>query len=583
MKIDQIIRDLIKSIQEPQKKSTSPYDSKGVVTRIEEGIAWVKLAGSSIETPVQLTIAAEQGDSVQVRVSNGTAWLTGNGTEPPTGDRLAKVSYKAAKDADEKAEAADAKATETGEELIRVRKTATQAKEIAADTNQYFWVTEEGTDTGTHITEVAQDSFTNPESEEYHSGGNLLARTNGIAIREGLSELATFDANGIEFFGEGGSIAEFGIDGARIGQTGGTRTEMRNNSLKLIANDVNGAYVDFSDLSADGYYEDEMIIDKDRDTLGWHWVVLDYVPISIDSIHVYYDGTEVSGFSLRDDVTPRSVLDLGTNLPTDGQEVKVTYNTTDKRTKAYTLGYRKSGKRLGGMSLAVGDNVEASGRYSVAIGNEVTAEATGSFAQGYSSKASGPRSVALNGSYAKGTNSIAAGYASHANGENSVAAGNMSKANGRTSFAFGSFCTTSYEDQFAVGRFNDPSNQSYLFMVGNGDGIANKNAMVVDWYGNTKIAGTLTQASDKRLKEHKSFLSDDAIKFIRKLRAACYTKDGESHVGFYAQDVAEADPWNCMTGEMNGYMTLSYTELIAPLVAYCQHLEERVEKLEKGE
>lgn len=583
MKIDQIIRDLIKSIQEPQKKNTSPYDSKGVVTRIEEGIAWVKLAGSSIETPVQLTIAAEQGDSVQVRVSNGTAWLTGNGTEPPTGDRLAKVSYKAAKAADEKAEAADAKATETGEELKGVRKTATQAKKIAADTNQYFWVAEEGTDTGTHITEVAQDNFTDPESEEYHSGGNLLARTNGIAIREGLSELATFDANGIEFFGEGGSIAEFGIDGARIGQTGGTRTEMRSNSLKLIANDTYGEYVDFLDLSVDGYYEDEMTIDKDRDTLGWHWVILDYIPTSADSIHVYYDDAEVSGFSIRTDVTPRRVLDLGNNLPAEGQVVKIKYSTTDKLTKAYTLGYRKRGKRLGGMSLAVGDNVEASGRYSVAIGNDCTAEATGSFAQGYSSKASGPRSVALNDSYAKGTNSIAAGYASHANGENSVAAGNMSTANGRTSFALGTFCTTSYEDQFAVGHFNDPSNQSYLFMVGNGDGIANKNAMVVDWYGNTKIAGTLTQASDKRLKEHKSFLSDDAIKFIRKLRAACYTKDGEAHVGFYAQDVAEADPWNCMTGEMNGYMTLSYTELIAPLVAYCQHLEERVEKLEKGE
>lgn len=583
MKLEKITRDFIKTLTEPQKNRTKAYDTKGIVTRIEEGIAWVKLAGSKIETPLQMTISAEPGDEVQARIGNGTGWLTGNGTAPPTDDRMAKVSYRAARRADEKAEAADAKATETGEELIRVRKTATQAKEIAADTNQYFWVTEEGTDTGTHITEVAQDSFTDPESEEYHSGGNLLARTNGIAIREGLSELATFDANGIEFFGEGGSIAEFGIDGARIGQTGGTRTEMRSNSLKLIANDVNGAYVDFSDLSADGYYEDEMIIDKDRDTLGWHWVILDYVPISIDSIHVYYDGTEVSGFSLRNDVITRNVLDLGTNLPTDGQEVKVTYNTTDKRTKAYTLGYRKSGKRLGGMSLAVGDNVEASGRYSVAIGNEVTAEATGSFAQGYSSKASGPRSVALNNSFAKGTNSIAAGYASHANGENSVAAGNMSTADGRTSFAFGSFCTTSYEDQFAVGFFNDPSNQSYIFMVGNGSGIANKNAMVVDWYGNTKIAGTLTQASDKRLKEHKSFLSDDAIKFIRKLRAACYTKDGEAHVGFYAQDVAEADPWNCMTGEMNGYMTLSYTELIAPLVAYCQHLEERVEKLEKGE
>ena len=32
--------------------------------------------------------------------------------------------------------------------------------------------------------------------------------------------------------------------------------------------------------------------------------------------------------------------------------------------------------------------------------------------------------------------------------------------------------------------------------------------------------------------------------------------------------------------EMNGYMTLSYMDLIAPLVTYCQKLEERINKLE---
>ncbi len=55
---------------------------------------------------------------------------------------------------------------------------------------------------------------------------------------------------------------------------------------------------------------------------------------------------------------------------------------------------------------------------------------------------------------------------------------------------------------------------------------------------------------------------------------------GADHVGFYAQDVESADKWNCMFGEMNGYKTLGYTELIAPLVAYCQHLEKRIKELE---
>lgn len=38
-----------------------------------------------------------------------------------------------------------------------------------------------------------------------------------------------------------------------------------------------------------------------------------------------------------------------------------------------------------------------------------------------------------------------------------------------------------------------------------------------------------------------------------------------------------------MIGEMNGYKTLGYSEIIAPLVAYCQHLEKRIKKLEGGE
>ena len=88
--------------------------------------------------------------------------------------------------------------------------------------------------------------------------------------------------------------------------------------------------------------------------------------------------------------------------------------------------------------------------------------------------------------------------------------------------------------------------------------------------------------SDRRLKEHQNYLGDEAYDFIRNLKPAFYLKGGKNHTGFYAQDVAEIDKWDCMTGESRGYMTLSYMDLIAPLVKYCQHLEKRIEELEKG-
>lgn len=68
---------------------------------------------------------------------------------------------------------------------------------IAGDTNQYFWFTETGTDTGAHITEVPQEDFTDSTSQNYHTGYNALFRSIGLAIRNGLTELATFSANSI--------------------------------------------------------------------------------------------------------------------------------------------------------------------------------------------------------------------------------------------------------------------------------------------------------------------------------------------------------------------------------------------------
>lgn len=108
--------------------------------------------------------------------------------------------------------------------------------------------------------------------------------------------------------------------------------------------------------------------------------------------------------------------------------------------------------------------------------------------------------------------------------------------------------------------------------------------------GTLWIAGTLTQNSDRRLKTHHAYLGKDACTFVRKLHPALFTKDGERHVGFYAQDVQDAEPenWDTVTvrpehtDESLDFdpLTLDYTALIAPLTAYAQQLEKRVEYLE---
>lgn len=92
--------EIIKDIARARgRKTTSAYDVAATVTRIEDGIAWVHIDGGVDETPVKLTVAAHEGDVVQVRVGGGTAWLTGNGTRPPTDDARAIVAQATADDA----------------------------------------------------------------------------------------------------------------------------------------------------------------------------------------------------------------------------------------------------------------------------------------------------------------------------------------------------------------------------------------------------------------------------------------------------------------------------------------------------
>ena len=295
--------------------------------------------------------------------------------------------------------------------------------------------------------------------------------------------------------------------------------------------------------------------------------------------------------------------------PADSSIITFTYLTLSTFTKAYTIGTRRDNSYYGAYSFACGYSTTASGVYSVAEGHDTTASGLASHAEGSFTTASNLTS------HAEGNNTTASGDVSHAEGDSTTASGSNSHAEGYyttasdyASHAEGSVTTASGFNshaqnyltnaqkscQTALGTCNivdtsttttHPSGISsygrYGIIFGNGTADnARSNALTVEWNGNTTIAGTLTQSSDRKLKDHLSYLSTDAHDFIRSLKPAYYKKDNQPHVGFYAQDVEQVDKWHCMTGEMNGFKTLGYTEIIAPLVAYCQHLEKRIEELE---
>lgn len=96
-KNEQTLRRLVSSIKQADRAKTSGYDTQATVRRIEDGVAWVHIPGGVDETPVKLTIAANPGDTVQVRVAGGRAFLVGNATAPPTDDKVANNALNVAR------------------------------------------------------------------------------------------------------------------------------------------------------------------------------------------------------------------------------------------------------------------------------------------------------------------------------------------------------------------------------------------------------------------------------------------------------------------------------------------------------
>ena len=320
------LTDIITAIKELSKKP-QPYDTTATVQRVDEdGTAWVQIPGSEDETPVNMTINAREGDTVQVRISGGTAFLVGNATAPPTDDKKAVLairyaetaqetadqSKEEAQNASESAEAASTQAAAASMAADMAQEAANTAIKIAGNTEQHFWMTETGTDTGVHITEVTQDEFL---ADPANAGGNLLARSNGIAIRKGLTEVAVFNENTIE-----------------IGKNSDESTiKMLNGTLQIKVEETNG--VDFCEFIGGSNIE------------GFSFNKTTYLTegLEVEEPAAFYDGVTILGGNLA---VSGNVQDIAGNKYTKQTNTTIWTALTESGADTVSGGYFTEGKHV---------------------------------------------------------------------------------------------------------------------------------------------------------------------------------------------------------------------------------------------
>ena len=131
------IKDFVSTIKTASDEKTKAYDTTATVTRIEGNTAWVHIPGGVNETPAKMTINASAGETVQVRVADGRAFLVGNASAPPTDDSTAVQAVFTA--------------TSAQQEAIRAFQSAENARQDAA-------IAHEAANNALHDAGIAKDA-----------------------------------------------------------------------------------------------------------------------------------------------------------------------------------------------------------------------------------------------------------------------------------------------------------------------------------------------------------------------------------------------------------------------------------------
>ena len=463
-RLDKAIKDFIQIIREAGNKGTSPLDAQAEVLRIDEdGTAWVHLPGGVDETPVKLTINANVGDKVYVRLSGGRAWITGNQTAPPTDD-----------------------------------KTAEQAKEDAANASKVATnFMEYDSTNGLIVGNKKSGSWSGYRSQILPGSFNVLDPSSTV--------LASFGPTTI------------------IGEEANANIHLTFNNFSML-NKENSAIFEVGDLrDASGVATLLFYSKLYTDSNG---VVTIDLHVNIDSIvSVVVNNITISSSEYSVDGSCITITGLGKNVRRTFEITYTTlssipYLTFGTRNNSGKIGYFSSvegdnliargfashaegsySKSTADFSHSEGYNTQANGVYSHAEGNGTVADGDASHSEGKETKtfyafshAEGQLSYARGQcSHAEGFNTTAYGYMTHAEGYQTEAHGNHSHAEGdhtyaggKCSHAEGYYTIASSDYQHVSGKYNEEDyNDLYAFIIGNGTSEGEEsNAFAVDWTGN---------------------------------------------------------------------------------------------------
>jgi len=501
MNSQQELLDAINTISQSKDRSC---DTPATVLRVEGDTVWVHIDGGADETPVQKTINCEQGETVQVRISNGNAFLVGNASAPPTDDKTAKVAHFVAEQAEIEAATAQNKAIEA-----QATAEAAQAAVAQSLTTYETWYLLSAT-TPTQPTEDSHTGWSTTEPAWSSSSTDNLYFSVRTVTGDGT---ITWSAVGMVQ-----SYADLQI--------------LKNAIISTVASDyVAQGSSNVTSLSST-MLQNVNGVNIYNDTLA------------VGDSYAHIDG---NSFDIRQATTAGTIDDANdTMLASFGQEVTVgtryKYGVVGNYSQVYGSNCTASGEyshaegratdATGECSHAEGTSTEASGDYSHAEGKRTEASGDYSHAEGTGSVASGECSHAEGGgqttasalcSHAEGLGTTASGIYSHAEGQATEATGNSSHAEGQATEAsgryshaegYGSTASGDYshaqnkntvadsEAQTAIGKYNiSDANNTYALIIGNGTSNARSDALRVKWDGSVidgdgnKISPTILTSS----------------------------------------------------------------------------------------
>jgi hypothetical protein len=144
----------------------------------------------------------------------------------------------------------------------------------------------------------------------------------------------------------------------------------------------------------------------------------------------------------------------------------------------------------------------------------------------------------------------------------------------------------SYSPVYTYTISMDVAKFSFLMSTSTTQWAAGSTLAYIDQGDNIWCGGTLTQASDERLKTDVKTLKNPMNK-VKKLRGVSFKRKSEmaveelrEEIGLIAQEVQKVIPEVVHEGD-DGYLSVSYQNLIGLLIIAVKDLDKRLSKLEK--